>query len=669
MESASKNTIFATLFSFTMQIKISGIGIVSALGAGVQCNLEALRTGRSGLGGVSLFDTSHRVPVGEVKLSNVELKARLGLPENGTFSRTALLGMMAAKEAVDDAQIGNNQRIGLVSATSVGGMDLTERFYRDFVRDNAKGRLRMAAHHDSADSTLHIAAYCGIRDFSTTISTACSSAANAIMLGARLLQAGLFDAVVAGGTDSLCQFTLNGFKSLMILDEKPCRPFDDTRAGLNLGEGAGYVVLQRAESPSAKSYGYLLGFANTNDATHQTATSQSGDGAFLSMSKALEMAKLSTADIDYINVHGTGTGNNDASEGAALRRLFGAQVPRFSSTKAFTGHTLAAAGGIEAVFALLSLQQGAVWPNLNFATAMRELPLTPQTDFAEGCGLQNVMSNSFGFGGNCATLIFGKNKTENSEILPPKPVYINFTASDGTLATDIKELIPDTALRRRMSRIVKMGVSVGMECVRHVGAERIDAIITATGFGCLDDSEKFLRTLIENDEQLLNPTPFIQSTFNTVGGQIGLLCKNHCYNMTYTHRGRSFESALLDAILLIQSGEAHCVLLGGFDNNTPSQLKIMERMGLWRHATAGEGAYFFVLSDQPQSDSPVQVFLPEFLRGLPAGATVDYSTCGTFHTASAATLFAALTDCSSDKWIYNSYFGQEPTAMHIAPCK
>ncbi len=650
-------------------IKISGIGIVSALGVGVQRNLEALRAGQSGLGCVSLFKTNHHVPVGEVKLSNGALKERLGLPENATFSRTALLGMLAAKEAFDDAQIATNQRIGLVSATSVGGMDLTECFYRDFMHDPNKGRLRLAAHHDSADSTLQIANYCGIRDFSTTISTACSSAANAIMLGARLLQAGLLDVVVAGGTDALCQFTLNGFKSLMILDENRCRPFDDTRAGLNLGEGAGYIVLQRTESPSAKSYGYLLGFANANDATHQTATSQTGDGAFLSMSKALAMAKLSTADIDYINVHGTGTGNNDVSEGAALQRLFGANVPTFSSTKAFTGHTLAAAGGIEAVFALLSLQQGAVWPNLNFATPMHELPLVPQTDCAENRNLCNVMSNSFGFGGNCATLIFGKKATESDEFSPKKSVYINFAASDSTLTADIKALIPDAALRRRMSRIVKMGVSVGMACVQQVGVAEIDAIITATGFGCLDDSEKFLRTLIENDESLLNPTPFIQSTFNTVGGQIGLLCKNHCYNMTYTHRGRSFESALLDAILLIQSGEAHCVLLGGFDNNTPSQLKIMERMGLWRHATAGEGAYFFVLSDRPQPEALAQVFLPEFLSELPADATVDYAACGTFHTASAATLFAALTDCKSDRWIYNSYFGQAPTAIHIAPCK
>lgn len=389
-------------------VKISGIGVVSALGIGVNANLEALQSGRSGLGAISLFDTNHCVPVGEVKCSNDELRQRLGLPIDKVFSRTAMLGMMAAREALDDAQIDTHWRVGLVSATSVGGMDLTEQFYRDFMRNPDSGRLRMVVHHDSADSTLHIADYCGIDHFSTTISTACSSSANAIMLGARLIRAGLLDVVVAGGTDALCQFTVNGFASLKILDTQPCRPFDATRAGLNLGEGAGYIVLQRADAPSVRDYGRLLGFANANDATHQTATSQSGDGAFLSMSKALQMAELSTAAIDYINVHGTGTGNNDASEGAALQRIFGADIPTFSSTKAFTGHTLAAAGGIEAVFSLLAMRHGAVWPNLNFTTPMRELPLVPETHFRDGLAIHHVMSNSFGFGGNCATLIFGK---------------------------------------------------------------------------------------------------------------------------------------------------------------------------------------------------------------------------------------------------------------------
>lgn len=260
--------------------------------------------------------------------------------------------------------------------------------------------------------------------------------------------------------------------------------------------------------------------------------------------------------------------------------------------------------------------------------------------------------------------------------------FINAIASDKTLKTDIKTLIPDPIVRRRMSRIVRNGVSAGLECIQSVGSDSIDAIVTATGFGCLADSEKFLRTIIENDEQLLNPTPFIQSTFNTVGGQIGLLCKNHCYNMTYTHRGRSFESALLDAKLLLDAGEAHNVLLGAFDETTPTQHKIMERMGLWRRVQAGEGAYFFVLSDRRGKNCVATIDLPEFpsapiaaeeLRKQYDKALIynNYSDCGVFHTASAAVLFDAIGRLSPEMpelTLYNSYFGTMPTILHIRHC-
>lgn len=262
-------------------------------------------------------------------------------------------------------------------------------------------------------------------------------------------------------------------------------------------------------------------------------------------------------------------------------------------------------------------------------------------------------------------------------------IYINALTSDKTLSVDVKELIPDPILRRRMSRIVRMGVSVGMECVRAVGADKIDAIVTATGFGCLDDSEKFLRNIIENDEQLLNPTPFIQSTFNTVGGQIGLLCKNHHYNMTFSHRGRSFESALLDAALLINSGEAHNVLLGAFDNTTDTQNRLMARMGLWRNGQqAGEGAYFFLISDEKCDASLAEISLPEFfekpipeetLRQKFADSLIynDYSETGVFHTATAAVLFDSVKKLSEncpELVLYNSYFGKLPTILKLKMC-
>lgn len=391
-----------------MRIAVSGLGIVSALGLGLEQQLTALRLGRSGLvSSPHYLSTVLKVPVGEVPYSNTELAARLGVRD--FLSRTALLGMVAVSEALADAGHSSTQRTGLVSATSVGGMDRTECFYPEYLKTPNGGRLRDVVMHDCAASTRAMARYCHINGFTTTLSTACSSAANAILFGAKLLQHRVVDRIVVGGTDALSRFTLDGFHSLMILDNQPCRPFDRTRAGLNLGEGAGYLVLEREESLKHAPYGYLAGAANANDAYHQTATSPSGEGAYRAMAGALAQAGISPEHVDYLNVHGTGTPNNDLSEGEAMRRLFGTHIPPFSSTKAFTGHTLAAAGGIEAVLAVAALHGGMIYPSLNFAQPMEELPLRPVTGYRTAQPLRHVLSNSFGFGGNCVSLLFTKN--------------------------------------------------------------------------------------------------------------------------------------------------------------------------------------------------------------------------------------------------------------------
>lgn len=393
-----------------MKVFVTGIGCVSGIGQDVAEHLCSFREGKDGLAPVTLFPTHHEVPVSEVKRSNRELKQQLGLPPDNTVSRTALLGMLAAREAWQDAGITRvaSLRIGLVSSTSTGGMDLTESFYPLFRENPAHGRLRNVVSHDAADSTEQIAASLDITGFRTTISTACSSAANALMLAARMIRQGLLDVVIAGGTDALCKFTLNGFASLMILDKAPCRPFDETRAGLNLGEGAGYVVLQSEASLHKTPYCLLSGYANANDAFHQTASSSDGTGAYLAMKGALDKAGLQPDAVDYINAHGTGTPNNDASESAAIRRLFGESVPSFSSTKSFIGHTLGAAGGIEAVFSVLSVARGILFPNRNFAIPMRDTGLIPVSGYREGEAIRAVLSNSFGFGGNNASLLFSQ---------------------------------------------------------------------------------------------------------------------------------------------------------------------------------------------------------------------------------------------------------------------
>lgn len=393
-----------------MSIAVTGIGLVTAMGIGVEHNIVSIREGRSGISSVpSLLKTGNLLPVGELRVTNEELHDIAGVPRKEHLSRTALLGIIAVKEALADAGVDKTQRIGLVSSTSVGGMDLTEHFFEDFIEDDAKGRLRDVRMHDCSASTDVIARHCGINGYTTTISTACSSAANAVIAGAKLLRHGIVDSVVVGGTDALSAFTINGFKSLMILDERQCRPFDASRAGLNLGEGAGYLVMTNVK-PSAVShqqyYCKLAGYANRNDAHHQTASSVEGNGAYLAMEEALAVAGLAPEAVSYVNAHGTGTGNNDASESAAFMRLFGDKMPRFSSTKSFTGHTLAAAGGIEAVLSALAVRHGYIYPNLNFENPIEEYGLRPVTRFEENADVNCVLTNSFGFGGNCSSLVF-----------------------------------------------------------------------------------------------------------------------------------------------------------------------------------------------------------------------------------------------------------------------
>ncbi|OAB80533.1 beta-ketoacyl-[acyl-carrier-protein] synthase family protein [Cochleicola gelatinilyticus] len=391
-------------------VAITGMGIISAIGTNVEENMTALLFSKTGIGEISNITTRHQkdIKVGEVANTNSQIAKSLQLPENTIFSRSALLGSLAAKQALENAQIEriSEYRTGLVSSTTVGGMDLTEKHYKTF-QSNPE-TLKYLKSHPAGDSTQKIAEQLGITEFVTTISTACSSAANAIMLGARLIKAGKLDRVIVGGTDCLSKFTINGFKTLMILSNENCTPFDANRKGLNLGEAAAYLVLESEaviKKANKKVLGYVSGYANANDAFHQTASSAEGEGAFLAMQKALKVANLQPEEIDYINAHGTATLNNDLSESVAIKRIFGDAVPDFSSTKALTGHTLAAAGAIEAVYSIVSLQEQCVFPNVNFKQPIPELNIPPAVKFQKK-KVRHVMSNSFGFGGNCSSLIF-----------------------------------------------------------------------------------------------------------------------------------------------------------------------------------------------------------------------------------------------------------------------
>ena len=385
------------------------MGIICGLGCGTRAVFDALRAGKPAIGKVHHLRTSHEeLPVSEVALSNEEMIGMLRLPSDMVVTRTPLLGMVAFRQAVEQSGLTDAVRTAFVNGTTVGGMEKSEQYYLDFFEGK---HTEYIAAHDCGAGTEQIGRLFGHLDAMYTISTACSSATNALIMGANLIRSGKADAAIVGGTESLSKFHLNGFNSLMILDHEPCKPFDKNRNGLNLGEGAAYLVIETAESArkrGATPLCELSGYVNACDAYHQTATSPEGEGPFLAMTGALNRAGLKPADIDYINAHGTGTGNNDLCESVAIKRVFGDRVPPFSSTKSFTGHTTSAAGAVEAVISILSLTNGFIPANLNFSSAIEESGLTPVTKGLSDVDLRHVMSNSFGFGGNDSSCIFSK---------------------------------------------------------------------------------------------------------------------------------------------------------------------------------------------------------------------------------------------------------------------
>lgn len=392
------------------RIVVTGIGIISAIGHSAESNRLALQQGKCGISRLELFHSTYAssLPVAEIKLDNILLKEQLNATEEGV-TRTSLLALHAFQQAIHDSGLNPSEiqsiDTALINGNTVGGMCLTDELYND-ANSISEGSTYVSS-YDLGSVAIYLQTRYGIQGIVNTINTACSSSANAIMYGARLLQNGLAKRAIVGGVDSLAKFTINGFNSLQILSSETCKPFDQNRSGLNLGEGAAFLILEKEEDCIGKKiYAVLSGYANTNDAFHPSSLSENGEGPYLAMKTALEHAGISPEDISFINAHGTGTENNDAVESTAMQRLFKHQPP-FASTKSNTGHTLGAAGAIEAVYSILNILHQEIYPSLHFSEPIVKTGLIPVKTYGN-TSVQHVMSNSFGFGGNCSSLIFSK---------------------------------------------------------------------------------------------------------------------------------------------------------------------------------------------------------------------------------------------------------------------
>jgi 3-oxoacyl-(acyl-carrier-protein) synthase len=393
------------------RVLVTGMGMVSAIGSSVRENHLSLQAARPGIGKAAYFDSQYAasLPFGEVKISNEDLKKQLGLQASTGYTRTCLLADKAFSEAIADAGLTgkalSSLDTALISASTVGGMCLTDQLYKD-ANHQSEGSEYLDAYGCSAHTLKLIKRY-GIRGFTDTINTACSSSANAIMLGARLIRSGKVRRAIVGGADSLAKYTVNGFNALKILSQNPCKPFDQRRDGLNLGEAAAYLVLEAEESAHGKRiYAEVAGYGNANDAHHPSAMSDEATGAIRSMREAIGVAGIDFNEIGYINAHGTGTPNNDQVELFGMQQLF-ERIPPYSSTKAFTGHTLGAAGAVEAIYSILSIVNGELFPNLNVQDPIAPKDQTPVFQWKDSQQVDYVLSNSFGFGGNCTSLVFG----------------------------------------------------------------------------------------------------------------------------------------------------------------------------------------------------------------------------------------------------------------------
>ena len=544
------------------RIAITGSGIICAIGTDKKTVSDALVARKSGIQGMKYLPSCHKdLLVGEVKQSDEELKMSLGIRADKIVSRTVLLGAYAVRQALDDAGLKlpylKTRRVCFISGTTVGGMDVTERFYHSILADDTY--LDYLDAFDCGKSSVDIAELAGLDADTCTVSTACSSALNAIILGTRMLLAGEADLIVAGGAESLSLFHLNGFKSLMILSSEPCRPFDASRSGLNLGEGAAYVVLERFEDAVARHAevsAFIAGYGNRCDAFHQTATSENGEGAYLAMQDALCMAGIDYTQVDYINAHGTGTLNNDQSESVALKRLFGGNIPPVSSTKSFTGHTTSASGAIETVISLIAMRNHYIPVNLGWQTADANC-IVPFMGNGQ-CRLQYVLCNSFGFGGNDTSLLLSQQESE----LPLSDSKVEAEILSGYELKLLKQFIPPIE-QRRMDLLTKAAMYTSLKVLSEMDISSPDAIIVATSHGMLANSEKILRGIDTLGEDSVSPTLFMQSTHNTLAG-IG---------------EDSLRWAIADARMLITEGKAKVVLVGCHDECTGQYASFLKRAG------------------------------------------------------------------------------------------
>lgn len=562
---------------------ISASGIISALGSGWDDIYRAFNQQKSGIRPLQLFETPHNPPLPSAEIT--------GLTDVNGLPRTHQLARIAVEQAY---RPGARPPDAIVVGTTTGGLMTTENLLRSKVKTPSAYR-----YHSPSTVTECIAKWCDCEGPVITVSTACSSGAVALKIALELIRKGCARRVLAGGVDSLCRLTYHGFNALQLIDAQGARPLDQHRKGMTVGEGATFLMLD-ADGDRFDSAA-LLGGGLSCDAYHPTAPHPDGFGALAAMQASLADAGISTDAIDYINLHGTGTLDNDRSEAMAVTTLFKTTsfkkgLPLHSSIKGATGHTLGAAGAMEALVAAKCVQNQWIPGNVGMEEVDPGLGLTPVAR-ARSAPVETVLSNSLGFGGNNAAVVIGpsglcdslpqmttnwNNKKPNDQklqVLGSACItgaghteetirrLVNGQGCTGRLATDQVTRYLSQKQVRRLQRLPCLALALTNKTHEGIDpAKKAHSIFMGTGWGALSETHRFLSRLDETDDRFPSPTDFIGSVHNAPAGQAAMMIGATGANVTTTGGDVSFEQALLTAglccvenrpMLVLGADEAH----------------------------------------------------------------------------------------------------------------
>ncbi|HEX3850769.1 MAG TPA: beta-ketoacyl-[acyl-carrier-protein] synthase family protein [Polyangiaceae bacterium] len=635
------------------RIAVTGLGLVSSLGFGRELSFARLCAGERGMGPVSLFDTRGLKSQIAAEVKGLDVPAIA--PRGEDWSRSDALAFVAAREALSQARHAPGAALGLALGGTTGGMYETERALEKIAPGEISPQdARRLLDFPLAVSVERVSRALGSVAQSATVCSACSSGAVALALAASWLLAGRVERVVAGGVDGLCQLTFAGFNALGAVDPAPCRPFDASRAGLTLGEGAGCLVLELESSALARGVpviAFLSGWALASEAHHITHPEPSGARAARVLLDAIRVAGLEPRDIDYVNAHGTGTLQNDAMEAKAIERVFESDLGRvwLSSSKGQLGHTLGAAGAIEAAITALSLNLGVVPPTAGLTqpelTTLRHVRAPNQA--AE---LRAALSSSFGFGGACAVLAFEAPTAEPRalELRARSSIVISGAASFGLRGllggTDSASYLTDAAApsepapeplslldpdrSRRFGRASALVVASAERALRDAQLDSAGiGFVVGSAFGDVDRSVRFLQKVLSQGPKFASPAEFPQLIASTGSGNASIYLGLTGPCLSVSEFATSGESAVSVALSLLELGVAPAVLAGSGEAHDPIVDAVL---GGAQRVARSEGAGFVVLealADAQRRGRTPLALLTEHraVRGDPAPALLSLS--------------------------------------------